>query len=82
MNLIKKTTQKLNKTKYSFKEKNAGIAGICPDCKSIVSFNSYHQIYECLSNECCFEANLKGERIWDNDMRDKHLNKIKTELNV
>jgi len=81
MNLLIRTAKK-NKMKYEtihydFKTKNNGVAGICPDCKGIVSFNSYHQRYQCTTKECCFEANLKKERVWDNSMRDKLLGKEK-----
>ena len=61
---------------YNFKSKCTGIAGICPDCNSIVTWNSYHSRFQCLSSNCCFMANEKGERIWDNYMRDENLRKI------
>lgn len=78
--MLKKLTQKL-KTKneiYNFKQTN-GVAGICPDCGGIVSFNSYHQRYQCSQSECCFEANVKMERVWDNKMREENLKKLKNE---
>lgn len=58
--LINKMLQKENV--YIFKERDTSIAGICPDCGSIVSYNSYHKHYECNNKNCCFVANEKGER--------------------
>ena len=82
--MIKTLTKKIEKQKekYKFKEKNIGVAGICPDCKGIVTFNSYHQRYQCTTKECCFEANLNGERVWDNSMRENNLKKIKNEQSL
>lgn len=79
--MIKKLTEKLKNQnsqtkKYNFKHKCTGVAGVCPDCNSFVSFNSYHQRYECLSNNCCFMANLECERIWDNSMRDENIKQL------
>jgi len=65
-----------NKLKYKF-TKTPGVAGVCPDCGSIVCFNSYHNRYECSSKDCCFEADINGERVWDNKMREENLKKIK-----
>lgn len=76
--LIKKSVDKQT-VKYEFKEKCTGIAGFCPDCGGFVSFNSYHQRYECLNSDCCFTANLKGERIWDNTMREENLKRLEEE---
>ena len=60
--MIKKLAEKKQKENqtYNFKQTN-GVAGICPDCGGIVSFNSYHQRYECSHTNCCFEANIKME---------------------
>ena len=81
MNLLIRTAKKnrmeCETIHYNFKTKDNGVAGICPDCKGIVSFNSYHQRYQCTTKECCFEANLKKERVWDNSMRGKFLGKEK-----
>ena len=79
--MIKTLTKKIEKQKenFNFKEKNTGVAGICPDCKGIVSFNSYNQRYECTTKECCFEANLNKERIWDNSMREENIKRMKHE---
>ena len=59
--MIKILTEKIKQQKenYNFKEKDNGVAGICPDCKGIVTFNSYHQRYQCTTKNCCFEANIK-----------------------
>ena len=73
---------KQKQTTYNFKPKCTGIAGFCPDCNSFVSWNSYHSRFECLSNECCFMANAKCERIWDNTMRDENLKKLKKETGL
>ena len=77
--MIRMLTEKLNKEKANnFKQSN-GVAGIWPDCGGIVSFNSYHQRYQCLRVDCCFEANIKKERVWDNKMRDENLQRTKKE---
>lgn len=73
---------KQKQTTYNFKPKCTGVAGICPDCENIVSWNSYHSRFECLSNRCCFMANAKCERIWDNNMRDVHLKNLKDEIGL
>ena len=70
---------KQKQTTYKFKPECTGIAGFCPDCNGFVSWNSYHSRFECLSNECCFIANEKGERIWDNAIRDENIKKLKNE---
>ena len=70
---------KQKQTTYNFEPKCTGIAGFCPDCGYFVSWNSYHSRFECLSNECCFMANEKSERIWDNTMREENLKKFKKE---
>ncbi len=82
--MIKTLTKKLQTQKqtYNFKDKNIGVAGICPDCGGIVTFNSYHQRYQCTIKECCFEANIKKERVWDNSMREENLKLIKNESNL
>lgn len=79
--MITKLIEKLKMEKteiqsFNFKEKCTGVAGICPDCGGIVSFNSYHGRYECKHIECCFMANEKGKRIWDNNMRRKYIEKL------
>lgn len=78
--MIRKLTEKLQTAKqiYNFQQTN-GVAGICPDCGGIVSFNSYHQRYQCLKSDCCFEANIKKERVWDNKMREANLKCLKSE---
>ena len=81
--MIKKLTEKLQQEKqiYNFKQTN-GVAGVCPECGGIVSFNSYHQRYQCTHKDCCFEANIKKERVWDNNMRDENLKRIKEQQGV
>ena len=78
--MIKRLTEKIanQKQSYNFKQSN-GVAGICPDCGGIVSFNSYHQRYQCSQVDCCFEADIKKQRVWDNEMRDQNLQQIKKE---
>ncbi len=76
--LIKEMIKKEKQT-YTFKERCTGVAGFCPDCESIVSWNSYHNRFQCMSNDCCFETNEKGERIWDNSMRQENLKRLKAE---
>ena len=73
MNLVMRTAKKIKSEtiRYNFKTKDNGFAGVCPDCKGIVSFNSYHQRYLCMSKDCCFEADINKERVWDNSMREK-----------
>lgn len=78
MNIISSMINK-EKTHYNFKAKCTGVAGFCPDCGNFVSWNSYHGRFECLGNDCCFMANEKCERIWDNTMRNENLKKIKEE---
>ena len=78
--MIKRLTAKLKNEKkiYNFEQTN-GVAGVCPDCGGIVTFNSYHQRYQCSKKECCFEANVEMERVWDNKMREENLKKLKIE---
>lgn len=80
--LIKQMINKEEQKTYTFKKRCNGIAGICPDCKDIVSWNSYHSRFECLSNTCCFMANEKGERIWDNSMREENLKKLQETISL
>ncbi len=66
--MIKQLTEKLKQEKeqslqYDFKEKYEGIAGCCPDCGDIVSYNSFFLRYFCANVECGFEANINRERI-------------------
>ena len=66
--MIKKLTEKIKEQKtesiqYNFKEKHEGIAGTCPDCGSIVSYNSFFHRYVCINLECEFEADIKRERV-------------------
>lgn len=83
MSLILRTAKKKTcENNYNFKTKDNGVAGICPDCKGIVTFNSYHQRYQCTSKDCCFEANLKKERVWDNSMREENLKNLKFDLDL
>jgi len=82
--MIRKLTKKfqIEKQVYNFQQSN-GIAGICPDCGSVVNFNSYHQRYQCTHKDCCFEANIQKERVWGNNMRDENLKKLKNQgLNI
>ena len=83
MNLVLKTAKKKTcNNQYNFKTRNNGVAGICPDCNGIVTFNSYHQRYQCSSKDCCFEANLKKERVWDNSKREENLKILKNDLSL
>ena len=66
--MIKKLTEKLEQqkqetVKFDFKEKYEGIAGSCPDCGSIVTYDCIFHRYVCLNPECGFEANICRERI-------------------
>ena len=66
--MIKQLTEKIKDQKkepiqYNFKEKHEGIAGQCPDCGDIVTYNSFFLRYVCANPECEFEANIKRERI-------------------
>ena len=66
--MIKQLTEKLKQEKnqsmqYDFKEKYEGIAGCCPDCNSIVSYNSFFMRYTCINPECNFEADISKKRI-------------------
>ena len=74
--LITQMIVKEKQKSYRFKPKDNGIAGICPDCSSIVSWNSYHSRFQCLGKDCCFEADEKGKRIWDNNMREENIKKM------
>ena len=70
MNLLNKTTKNIKKNKtivYEFKTKCTGVAGFCPDCEGVVTFNSYFQRYICLEPDCNFEADINKERVWDNE---------------
>ena len=67
--MIKQLTEKIKRTKgelitYDFEEKCTGVAGFCPDCKSVVSFVPAMESYLCLNPECTFEANKDRERVW------------------
>ena len=82
--MIKNLTEKLKLKKgelvtYDFEDKCTGVAGFCPDCDGIVSYVSYFQRYMCMNPECCFEANIKKERVWDNVKREENLQKRKNE---
>ena len=72
-NLITKILAKEEVVVYSFKDKDTGIAGICPDCGGIISFNSYFKRYQCKNKKCYFEANIKKERVWDNANREENI---------
>jgi len=48
---------------FNFKEKHEGIAGNCPDCGDIVSYNSFFHRYICANVECEFEADISRKRI-------------------
>ena len=70
--MIKKLTQQLKEEKlktqneeqvFNFKEKHEGIAGNCPDCGEIVSYNSFFHRYVCANLECEFEADISRRRI-------------------
>lgn len=84
MNLLIRTAKKKNiKSKticYNFKTKYTGVAGFCPDCDGVVTFNSYFQRYICLEPNCCFEADINKGRVWDNSMRDKFLKQEKENI--
>ena len=83
MNLVLRTAKKKTcNNQYNFETRNNGVAGICPDCNGIVTFNSYHQRYQCSSKDCCFEANLKKERVWDNSKREENLKRLKNDLSL
>ena len=69
---LKNEKQKCNFEKaYNF-EKTSGIAGVCPDCGSIVEFRMYFQEYNCTNKNCAFVADINGVRVWDNKMRDEN----------
>ena len=66
--MLTKLTEKIKSQKsetiqFDFKEKYEGIAGHCPDCGDIVSYNSFFLRYFCANVECDFEANINRERI-------------------
>ena len=62
--LIKKFNTKANETeRFDFKEKYEGIAGTCPDCGSIVTYDILFHKYICINQDCGFEANINRERI-------------------
>lgn len=47
---------------------------VCPDCGSVISWNSHFKAYQHpSSNDCVYEENENGERVWDNKMRDEQL---------
>ena len=77
--LINQMIEKEKQTSYNFISRETGIAGICPDCNGTVSWNSYHSRFQCLNIDCCFEANEKGERVWDNNKREENLKNLKEE---
>lgn len=67
--MITKLTEKIKSQKneqvvqFNFKEKYEGIAGTCPDCGDIVSYDHLFYKYICINPECGFEANINRERI-------------------
>ena len=66
--MLTKLTEKIKSQKsetiqFDFKEKYEGIAGCCPDCNSIVSYDVLFHKYVCINPECGFEANINRERI-------------------
>ena len=82
MNLVLRTAKKkVCNNQLNLNTKDIGVAGVCPDCGGIISFNSYHQRYQCMNKNCCLEANIKKERVWDNDKREENLKQIKNEIN-
>lgn len=47
--------------------------GICPDCGCRLDYNKNYQKFFCLGKDCSFIADIDGNRIWDNEIRDKNL---------
>ena len=82
--MIKKLTQKLKENKFTtqfdFKEKHEGIAGFCPDCGNIVSYDSYFHRYVCINLECDFEANINRERIIHKRLNNNQITKTEQTL--
>ena len=58
-----KSNQKNESEHFNFKEKYEGIAGECPDCKSIVTYDCIFSKYVCLNPECEFQADISRRRI-------------------
>lgn len=69
--MIKTLTEKLKEEKqkqvFKFKRTN-GIAGICPDCGEVITFNYFTKFYECTNKSCLFLANENCERVWENTL--------------
>ena len=49
--------------------------GICPDCGDRLDYNRWRKEFYCLNRECAFVADLEGNRIWDNEMREQSIMK-------
>ena len=63
---------------YNFKQYKTNI---CPDCGGFVDWNSYHQQFICLSNDCAFIADKNGQRVWDNNMRAENIERMQAANN-
>ncbi len=79
--MINKLTEKIKVQKIIVKE-NSGIHGVCPDCGSFLDYDKIKKEYNCLGTNCCFTADKYGNRIWDNEMRDKKSNKNKVKRQI
>ena len=78
--MVKRLANKIKQEKEKYNFKQAGIAGLCPDCGHVVEFKSYFQEFYCTDSNCAFVANINGERVWDNKKREENLKKIKEEM--
>ena len=50
---------------------------MCPDCGEVLQFNSQQNAFmHGRETNCAYMENIKGERIWDDKMRDARLKEI------
>ena len=47
---------------------------MCPDCDGVIAYNSHFKAFmHGDQTDCAYMEDINGERIWDNEMRDRQL---------
>ena len=47
---------------------------MCPDCDGVIGYNSHFKAFmHGDQTDCAYMEDINGERIWDNEMRDRQL---------
>lgn len=50
---------------------------LCPDCQEVIGYNSHFKAFmHGDQTDCAYMENIDGERIWDNEARDKQLKQM------